>query len=109
MHRTGLVLAGAGAIAMLLLGGCRQEEQGRIQNYKPGKYLGQADTALGQETRDDLRTRIRYQSGAGSALSGGGGAPTSSSSSVRPPAGGTGASAGALEAARVRVRNQGLN
>lgn len=109
MHRTGLVLAGAGAIAMLLLGGCREEEQGRIQNYQKGTYLGQSDTELGQATRDDLRSRIRYQSGAGSALSGGGGAPTSASSSVRPPAGGAGISASAREAARVRVKNQGMN
>jgi hypothetical protein len=93
-------------MAMLLLGGCRQEEQGRIQNYQPGKYLGRSDTALDQETRDDLRTRIRYQSGA---QSGGGGAPTSTSSSVRPPTAGEGVSAGARAAARVRVKKQGSN
>jgi hypothetical protein len=92
---------------MLLLGGCRQEEQGRIQNYQPGKYLGRSDTALGQETRDDLRTRIRYQSGAQSG--GGGGAPTSTSSSVRPPTASEGVSEGAREAARVRVKQQGAN
>ncbi len=109
MHRTGLVLAGAGALAMLLLGGCREEEQGRIQNYQKGTYLGQADTELGQATLGDLRTRIRYQGGTRDALYGGGGAPTSASSSVRPPVGGAGISAGAREAARIRVKNQGMN
>lgn len=106
MHRTGLVLAGAGAMAMLLLGGCREEEQGRILNYQKGTYLGQSDTELGQATRDDLRSRIRYQGGARNALSGGGGAPTSASSSVRPPAG---VSADARDAARLRVMKQGMN
>jgi hypothetical protein len=108
MHKTGLVLAGAGVVAMLLLSGCREEEQGRILGYEKGVYLGRPDTALSDSTRDDLRQRIRHQSSE-QRLMAGGGPPTSTASSVRPPAGAEGVSQEARDAARQRVLKQGLN
>ncbi len=50
-------------VAGLTLAACDESEQGRIRNYEPGKYQGQADTQLTSEQRDALRRRMAGQSG----------------------------------------------
>ena len=66
----GYLLFGAACAAVLVLSGCRAEEQGRITNYQPGVYLGKLDTMLTEEQRRQLRQRSVYQ---GSGIAGGGG------------------------------------
>ena len=43
--------------SLVLLGACREEEQGRLQSFEPGVYQGVEDTELDQETIDALRSR----------------------------------------------------
>ncbi len=49
----------------LLLGfstaGCRESEQGRVQELQKGTYLGQPDQALTEEQVNELRLRARNQ------------------------------------------------
>jgi hypothetical protein len=50
--------------AMVLLAGltaCRKEEQGRELHMEKGTYQGQADTAIGEQTADELRQRTMRQ------------------------------------------------
>ena len=49
-------------LAGLLLVGCREQEQGRILNYKKGSYLGLADQKLDASQVDSLRLRTQRQS-----------------------------------------------
>ena len=51
-----------GLAALVVLAGCREEEQGRIIGYEPGVYQGKADTPLSAETLDTLRSRASLQS-----------------------------------------------
>ena len=53
----------AGAALVLALSACDEAEQGRILRYEKGTYLGQADTGLTDEERDQLRARAKRQSG----------------------------------------------
>ncbi|NIA69511.1 hypothetical protein HBA54_12995 [Pelagibius litoralis] len=53
----------AGAVLVLGLAACDQDEQGRILRYEKGTYLGPTDTQLSQETRDALRARATLQGG----------------------------------------------
>ena len=58
-----------------VLGGCREDEQGRIMRYQKGTYLGPTVAPLPEETREALRQRIRFQgvataAGGGSSLRG---------------------------------------
>ena len=60
-------LAGPRIAAVMLLAGlalaaCRPEEQGRIVNFDPGVYKGEADTALEEDDQEALRNRARLQS-----------------------------------------------
>ena len=43
--------------SLVLLGACREEEQGRLSNFEPGVYQGVEDTQLDQEMIDALRSR----------------------------------------------------
>lgn len=54
-----LVLA---ALAMVLLGGCRESEQDRLLMYKKGTYLGPEDQPISDEARSNIRERGRLQS-----------------------------------------------
>lgn len=75
-------LVGVALVAPLLLGACREDEQGRILRYKKGVYLGQPSPKLSEEQERLLRERVQYQgSGVSLALGGGGERPN-----VRPPA-----------------------
>ena len=49
-------------LAGLALSACRPEEQGRIVDFDPGVYKGEADSALEAEDHDALRDRARLQS-----------------------------------------------
>lgn len=61
LHKLIPVLAGAGLV--LALSACDESEQGRILRYEKGTYLGQADSELTTEQRDELRARARRQAG----------------------------------------------
>ncbi len=89
------------SLAVLLLAGCRAEEQGRLTNYEPGVYKGKADTQLTELQRRSLRQRSVYQ-GAGNTTGGGEGAPAESRD-VRTPSG----SSIDLGKLRSRARMQG--
>jgi hypothetical protein len=52
-----LVIAGFG------LSACDESEQGRIVRLEKGTYLGEPDTPLSEETRQELRMRTRLQAG----------------------------------------------
>ena len=64
MHKpTSLLTVALLFAAGLTLAACDESEQGRVRNYEPGKYQGQADTQLTSEQRDALRRRMAGQSG----------------------------------------------
>ena len=94
------LLFGAICAAVLVLAGCRAEEQGRITNYQPGVYLGKLDNKLTDGQRRQLRQRSVYQ---GSGIAGGGGGSSAGSRDVRTPV----ASAIDLSQLMIRARNQG--
>ena len=94
------LLFGAICAAVLVLAGCRAEEQGRITNYQPGVYLGKLDNKLTDGQRRQLRQRSVYQ---GSGIAGGGGGSSAGSRDVRTPEG----SAINLSQLMIRARNQG--
>jgi hypothetical protein len=76
---------GVVSFALVVLAGCRPEEQGRPLHYEPGVYPGKKPaSSLGQDDLAQLRQRAVEQGGipAGGTASGGG--PTRGSS-VRPP------------------------
>lgn len=52
-----LVLLGA----LLLVQGCREDEQDLILLHEPGVYQGEPDPGLSQEQVDELRGRARRQ------------------------------------------------
>ena len=98
--RKGCLLFGAICGAVLVLAGCRAEEQGRITNYQPGVYLGKLDTKLTDGERRQLRQRSVYQ---GSGIAGGGGGSSTSPRDVSSSA----VSAIDLSQLMIRARNQG--
>ena len=53
----------AALAAVLALGACRGEEQGRVTMYKKGQYLGQKDDTLADAQVSILRERAAYQAG----------------------------------------------
>ncbi|MBO6947094.1 MAG: hypothetical protein JJ855_03855 [Rhodospirillales bacterium] len=76
---------GVASFALLMLAGCRPEEQGRPLHYEPGVYPGEKpSSALGEGDLAELRQRAMEQGGipAGGALSGGG---TTTGDDVRAP------------------------
>lgn len=54
------ILGGAMAL-MLVVAGCREDEQGRVLKFEQGKYLGKPDQSLSSEQVDELRQRSRLQ------------------------------------------------
>ncbi len=70
--------------SLVVLAGCRPEEQGRPLKYNAGIYPGGAPASvISEASLAELRQRARLQGGV-SAGNGGGSAP-SRSSKVRPP------------------------
>jgi len=57
-RRIGLLGALAG---LLLVQGCREEEQGQVLFHEKGVYQGQEDEPLDDERLDELRSRARAQ------------------------------------------------
>ena len=96
----GYSLFGAICAVVLVLTGCRAEEQGRITNYQPGVYLGKLDTKLTDGQRRQLRQRSVYQ---GSGIAGGGGGSSVGTRDVSTPVG----SAIDHSQLMIRARNQG--
>jgi len=47
--------------SLLLVGGCREEEQGRPLVYDKGTYQGQADEQLAEDQVEALRQRAARQ------------------------------------------------
>ncbi len=83
---TGRVVSLLGAVAAtaLLLSACKADEQGRLLNYEPGKYLGKKDAKVSDEMIRIARNRVALQ-GAGTSLSGGRSAPSGRADNVRAP------------------------
>jgi len=75
-------LVGVVLLAPLVLGACREDEQGRILRYKKGVYLGTPDSKLTGEQEQKLRERAQYQGSSVAFAPGGGGERPN----VRPPA-----------------------
>ena len=65
---------GVACLAIVVLVGCRSEEQNRITKYEPGVYKGVPDQALSSAQRRVLRNRALMQSGSVKPAGGGGGA-----------------------------------
>lgn len=58
-----LIPVAAVALLALMLSACDQAEQGRILRYEKGTYLGQSDTGLTDQQREQLRARMMLQGG----------------------------------------------
>lgn len=56
-----LIPLSLGAVLMLGLAACDEDEQGRMLFYEKGTYLGPADTEISEETREILRARTSLQ------------------------------------------------
>jgi len=61
LHKLIPVVAGAGLV--LALAGCDESEQGRVLRYEKGTYLGQPDSQLTEQQREELRARAALQGG----------------------------------------------
>ena len=63
MHARGklmrIAVATAFVASSLMLASCRKNEQNRILLYEKGKYLGNADEALTETQKDELRYRAK--------------------------------------------------
>lgn len=80
----GYFIATGGVLVLLAaLGGCREEEQGRVLIYNKGDYAGKPDTPRTADAIRAQRQRVRMQSGLGGIYRGGSGAPRAAD--VRPP------------------------
>ncbi|WNJ99157.1 hypothetical protein L2D14_14950 [Thalassospiraceae bacterium LMO-JJ14] len=78
-----LKIFGVVCFSLVVLAGCRPEEQGRPLQYKPGVYPGKMPTSsLNEDDLAQLRQRSILQGGQQAALGGGG--PTRGSD-VRAP------------------------
>jgi hypothetical protein len=83
--KTALLLSGVMA-ASLVLGACRDEEQGRSLAYDKGNYAGKPDTKLSNATRRALMERIHHQGGLDTASGGASGTSGAApGTDVRPP------------------------
>lgn len=109
MRRSGFLLILAGLVAASMVAGCRKEEQGRILSYDKGTYLGSPEARLSEDTRVELRQRVKSQGSTQNYAFLGGG-PGPSSAAMRSSAGRGGAvSNRARDAARSRIMKQGMN
>ena len=88
-------LIGLVGVAILVLGGCRAEEQGRLTSYEPGVYKGKPDTQLSEAQLRVLRQRSVYQ---GSSVAAGGGGTPPKRRDVRKP------SASSIDLSKLRNR-----
>jgi len=79
-----IIALALGVMVIVSLGGCREEEQGRVLQYKKGIYLGQVDKPTNASTRASLRGRTWSQAvlSAGNVPQGAGSASGSSSGSA---------------------------
>jgi len=48
-------------LAILVIGGCREDEQGRALGFEPGVYQGEAMPEIDGEIRAGLRERVANQ------------------------------------------------
>jgi len=78
-----IALLGAAISAALVLGACRDEEQGRPYQYTTN-YAGTPDSTISPQAEQALRDRVRFQRGLDSGAPSGGG--LAGSGDVRPPA-----------------------
>lgn len=84
--KTALLISSVMA-ASLVLGACRDDEQGRSLAYDKGNYAGKPDAQLSEGARRSLMDRIHHQGGLDTARTGSPGSTgPSSSADVRPPA-----------------------
>ena len=58
-----LITLAAGGGLVLALAACDEAEQGRVLRYEKGTYLGQEDTGLTEQQRNELRARATLQGG----------------------------------------------
>ncbi len=82
-----IVVLGCLVAASVLLGACRENEQGRVLVYEKGNYLGKPDTAVSEGALRALSSRIQRQNERAGPASGG--APAGRPPDVRPPTGGS--------------------
>ncbi len=87
-------------VLVAALGGCREEEQGRILIFDKGNYAGKPDTPRSADAKLAQRERMRRQSGLGGIGSG-----ESRAADVRPPSN----AAGSTPAELLRLRGQKQN
>lgn len=84
MKRRNLVAVGVAVLLPVLLGACREGEQGRPTNLTPGVYMGKKSAPLSEPAQTALRERALRQAGVDASQSVGG--PTASrTADVRPP------------------------
>jgi hypothetical protein len=98
-----LKILGVVCFSLVVLAGCRPEEQGRPLNYEPGVYPGKLPgSSLSEEDLAQLRQRSILQGGQQADIGGGG--PTRGSD-VRQPA----EASDAIKALQDRGKYQGGN
>ncbi len=56
-----MTLGGLLAATLLLVSACREEEQDRVPWHEEGVYLGTPDSAISDDTLQDLRHRAARQ------------------------------------------------
>jgi len=56
-----VTLGGLLAASLLLVSACREEEQDRVPWHEEGVYLGKPDSAISDDTLQDLRHRAAKQ------------------------------------------------
>ena len=56
-----VTLGGLLAATLLLVSACREEEQDRVPWHEEGVYLGKPDSAISDDTLQDLRHRAAKQ------------------------------------------------
>ena len=59
--RSSAIALAAALVLSLSLSACDPNEQDRVMRYEKGTYLGEPDTPLSAEARDELRSRARLQ------------------------------------------------
>lgn len=80
----GVLLAALLLTPIVLLSGCREEEQNRPLSHQKGVYQGKPDTSLSDNAVETLRQRARVYMGADPEGSAGAGGPAQPSAADRP-------------------------
>ncbi|MCH7779193.1 MAG: hypothetical protein IH878_22090 [Gemmatimonadetes bacterium] len=60
-RKIAVTLGGLLAATLLLVSACREEEQDRVPWHEEGVYLGKPDSAISDDTLQDLRHRAAKQ------------------------------------------------